>query len=64
MFNKFCGNSRAKKICGIGALATFIGFSSLGSVSAGSYVDKYKQYNVGSSGGSGNLSMTSTIRKV
>ncbi|MEM5624595.1 hypothetical protein AAHB47_06105 [Bacillus wiedmannii] len=33
-------------------MATFIGFSSLGSVSAGSYVDKYKQYNVGSSGGS------------
>ncbi|EOO64601.1 hypothetical protein IKE_04141 [Bacillus cereus VD196] len=45
MFNKFLRNSRAKKICGIGALATFIGFSSLGSVSAGSYVDKY---NVGS----------------
>ncbi|BCD25974.1 hypothetical protein BC30090_4871 [Bacillus cereus] len=76
MFNKFLRNSRAKKICGIGALATFIGFSSLGSVSAGSYVDKYKQYNVGSSGGSytnsagfsggggsGNLSMTSTISK-
>jgi len=35
MFNKFLGNSRAKKICGIGTLATLIGFSSLGSVSAG-----------------------------
>lgn len=74
MVNKFFSGKKFKKICGIGVLAATIGFSSLGTASAGSYVDKYKQYNVGSGGGSftnsaafsggggkGNLSMTSNI---